>query len=158
VSRPVTQMARCFLRASLFGALTLVMTILHQMPLARQDNHATNHARCTKMRKSGQSRRHIEAKPGESCSSQTCVENNACQAKHWYSNAYRGSMLTGEAPLLGTGARDANRQERMIRADFIPALCCDWPIMSGRIMQGRPEGGGSFGNGLLHSRPRVGGL
>jgi hypothetical protein len=25
--------------------------------------------------------------------------------------------------------------------------------MPGRIMQGRPEGGGSFGNGLLHSRP-----
>jgi hypothetical protein len=25
--------------------------------------------------------------------------------------------------------------------------------MPGKIMQGRPEGGGSFGNGLLHSRP-----
>jgi hypothetical protein len=40
----------------------------------------------------------------------------------------------------------------MIRANFIPALCWDWPIMLGKIMQGRP-GGGSLGNGLLHSRP-----
>jgi hypothetical protein len=48
---------------------------------------------------------------------------------------------------------DANRQERMIRADFIPALSWDWPIVPGKIMQGRPEGGGSCRNGLLHSRP-----
>jgi hypothetical protein len=41
----------------------------------------------------------------------------------------------------------------MIRADFIPALRWDWPIMPGKVMQGRPEGSGSFGNGLLHSRP-----
>jgi hypothetical protein len=37
----------------------------------------------------------------------------------------------------------------MNRANF----SWDWPIMSGKIMQGRPEGGGSFGNSLLHSRP-----
>jgi hypothetical protein len=61
-------------------------------------------------------------------------------------------MLLGEAQPLGTGV-DAHRQERMIRADFIPALCWDCPIMPGKIMQGRPEGGGSFGNGLLHSTP-----
>jgi hypothetical protein len=41
----------------------------------------------------------------------------------------------------------------MIRADFIPALSWDWPIVPGKIMQGGPEGGGSFRNGLLHSRP-----
>jgi hypothetical protein len=40
----------------------------------------------------------------------------------------------------------------MIRADFIPALRWDWPIMPDKIMQARPEGGGSFENGLLHSR------
>jgi hypothetical protein len=40
-----------------------------------------------------------------------------------------------------------------MRANFIPALRWDWPIVPGKIMQGRPEGGGSFGNGLLHSRP-----
>jgi hypothetical protein len=27
----------------------------------------------------------------------------------------------------------------MIRADFIPALSWDWPIVPGKIMQGRPE-------------------
>jgi hypothetical protein len=48
---------------------------------------------------------------------------------------------------------DANRQERRIKADFIPALSWDWPIMPGEIMQGRPEGGVSIRNGLLHSRP-----
>jgi hypothetical protein len=65
------------------------------------------------------------------------------------------SMLMGETQPLCTGARnqDANKLERMIRANFIPALCWDWPTMPGKIMQGRPEGGGSFGNGLLHSRP-----
>jgi hypothetical protein len=39
--------------------------ILHQMRHGRQDNHATNHVRCTKTRKAGQSRRHIEAKQSE---------------------------------------------------------------------------------------------
>jgi hypothetical protein len=38
----------------------------------------------------------------------------------------------------------------MIRADFIPALSWDWPIVPGKIMQGRPKGGGSCRNGLLH--------
>jgi hypothetical protein len=71
---------------------------------------------------------------------------------------------TGKAPhqcLLGKHNRqawtqrnlDANRQEGMIRADIIPALSWDWPIIPGKIMQGRPGGGGSFRNGLLHSRP-----
>jgi hypothetical protein len=32
------------------------------------------------------------------------------------------------------GNLDANKQERMIRANFIPALCWDWPIMPGKIM------------------------
>jgi hypothetical protein len=52
---------------------------------------------------------------------------------------------------LGTGARDmdANSKERMIRADFIPALSWDWPIMPGKIMQGRSEG-----SGLLRMNPR----
>jgi hypothetical protein len=40
-----------------------------------------------------------------------------------------------------------------LRADFIPALSWDWPIMPGKVMQGKPEGGGSLGNGLLHSTP-----
>jgi hypothetical protein len=39
-----------------------MMMILHQMRHGRQDNHVTNHVRCTKTRKAGQSRRHIEAK------------------------------------------------------------------------------------------------
>jgi hypothetical protein len=38
------------------------------------------------------------------------------------------------------GNLDANRQERMIRADFIAALSWDWPIMPCKVMQGRPEG------------------
>jgi hypothetical protein len=38
-------------------------------------------------------------------------------------------------------------------ADFIPALSWDWPIMPGKFMQGRPEGGGSFRNVLLHGIP-----
>jgi hypothetical protein len=41
------------------------MMTLPQMRQSRQDNHATNQARCTKMRKAGQSRRHIEAKQSE---------------------------------------------------------------------------------------------
>jgi hypothetical protein len=51
------------------------------------------------------------------------------------------------------GNLDANRQEGMIRADFITAFSWDWPIIPGKIMQGRPGGGGSCRNGLLHSRP-----
>jgi hypothetical protein len=43
----------------------MMMMILHQMRHGRQDNHATNHIRCTKARKAGQSRRHIEAKQNE---------------------------------------------------------------------------------------------
>jgi hypothetical protein len=83
------------------------------------------------------------------------VEYNACQAKHWKSIP---SMLIGEAQSLGTGAREPGcEQTRMDDQgrlhDFIPALSWDWPIMPGKITQGRPEGGGSFGNGLLHSRP-----
>jgi hypothetical protein len=46
------------------------------------------------------------------------------------------------------GNLDANKQERMMRANFIPALCWDWPNHARQT-----EGGGSFGNGLLHSRP-----
>jgi hypothetical protein len=80
------------------------------------------------------------------------VEYNACLAKHGKSTP---SMLMGEAQPLGTGAREPGCEQtrRMIRADFIPALSWDWPIMPGKVMQGRPEGGGSFGNGILHSRP-----
>jgi hypothetical protein len=53
---------------------------------------------------------------------------------------------------LGRDARnlDANSKARTSRANFIRALSWDWPIMPGKIMQGRLEGGGSFGNGLLH--------
>jgi hypothetical protein len=40
----------------------MMMMISHQMRHGRQDNHATNHVRCTKTHKAGQSRRHIEAK------------------------------------------------------------------------------------------------
>jgi hypothetical protein len=60
----------------------------------------------------------------------------------------------GEAQPLAKaqGNLDATRQERMTKADFIPALRWDWLIMPGFIMQSRPEGGGSFGNGLLHGR------
>jgi hypothetical protein len=61
-------------------------------------------------------------------------------------------MAMEKALPLGTGARlIANRQERMIRAGFIPALGWHWPIMPGKIMQGRPEECARFGNGLLHS-------
>jgi hypothetical protein len=38
----------------------LIMMILHQRRHGRQDNHATNHVRCTKPRQAGQIRRHIE--------------------------------------------------------------------------------------------------
>jgi hypothetical protein len=51
--------------AALTGAIVMMMMILHQMRHGRQDNHATNHVRCTKMRKAGKSRRHIEAKQSE---------------------------------------------------------------------------------------------
>jgi hypothetical protein len=44
----------------------------------------------------------------------------------------------------------------MMRANFIPALCWDWPIVPGKIMQGRPEGGGSLQHMLLqHIKPNI---
>jgi hypothetical protein len=63
-------------------------------------------------------------------------------------------MAIKKVLLLGTGAREpgCEQTKKMTRAYIIPALSWDWPIMPGKVMQGRPEGGGSFGNGLLHSR------
>jgi hypothetical protein len=46
--------------------------VVHQMRHERQIYHATNHARCTKTRKAGQSRRPIEVKQGEPYTPQTC--------------------------------------------------------------------------------------
>jgi hypothetical protein len=48
--------------------------------------------------------------------------------------AWRWTMLMGEAQPLGpgTGNLEANAQERMIRADFIPAPSRNRPIMSGK--------------------------
>jgi hypothetical protein len=48
---------------------------------------------------------------------------------------------------------DTSRQERLIMAIIISALGWMRPIMPGMVMQGRSKRGGSFGNGLLHSRP-----
>jgi hypothetical protein len=48
---------------------------------------------------------------------------------------------------------DTSRQERLIMALVISALGWMRPIMPGIVMQGRSKRGGSFGNGLLHSRP-----
>jgi hypothetical protein len=78
----------------------MMMMIVHQMRYGRQDNHATNHARCTKMSMAGQRRRHIEAKQSETITSQTRRVKRL--AKHGKSTP---SMLMGEAQLLGTGAR-----------------------------------------------------
>jgi hypothetical protein len=80
----------------------LKMMMLHQIRHGRQDKHATNHARCTKPRKAGQSGRHIEAKQSETIYLKR-VEYNACQAKHWKSTP---SMLMGEAQPLGPGTRE----------------------------------------------------
>jgi hypothetical protein len=103
-------------------------------------------------KRAGQGKAEGTSRPSKakSDSSQTCgVQRLPRQAleKHPV-NAYGGSTTARH------GRKGCDRQERMIRADFIPALCWDWPIMPGIIMQGRPEGGGSFGNGLLHCRPR----
>jgi hypothetical protein len=55
------------------------------------------------------------------------------------------SMAMKEALQLGMGATDTkgcldtNRQAGMIRADFIPALRWEWPIIPGKIMQSRQE-------------------
>jgi hypothetical protein len=45
------------------GMMTMMTS--HQIRHGRQDNHATNHVRCTETRKAGQSRRHVEAKQSE---------------------------------------------------------------------------------------------
>jgi hypothetical protein len=55
------------------------------------------------------------------------------------------------------GNLDANRQERMIKTDFIPAIGWDWPNMPGNIMQGRPEGGGSVGTACCTANLCLGG-
>jgi hypothetical protein len=73
-----------------------MMMILHQMRHKRQDNHATNHVRCTKTRKAGQSRRHIESKQSETITSETCgVQRLPSKAveKHPV-NAYGGNATT----------------------------------------------------------------
>jgi hypothetical protein len=80
------------------------------------------------------------------------VEYNAYPAKQWKSIM---SMLIGETQLLCTGAREPGYEQtrKDDEGQLHPSPCWDWPIVPGKIMQGRPEGGGSFGNGLLHSRP-----
>jgi hypothetical protein len=130
----------------------MMMMILHHIRHGRQDNHATNHVqkRARQGKAEGISRPN-KAKPytSETCGVQR-LPSKAVEKHHV--NAY-GGMATAMH-----GNLDANKQERMMRANFIPALCWDWQIVPGKIMQGRPEGGGSFGNGLLHSRllPRTG--
>jgi hypothetical protein len=132
--------------------------IWHRVRHGRQDNHATNHVRSAKTSKAEQSmpNRQIEAKHSE-----TIYLSNMCQ---WITTPAKQS--TRKAPrqcLLGKDNRQArtqrnqvaNRQEGMIRTDFIPALSWAWPFIPSRIMQGRPEGGGSFRNGLLHARPQA---
>jgi hypothetical protein len=64
-------------------------------------------------------------------------------------------MAREEALPLGTGAREpgCGQTRKDDQADIIAALSWGWPIMPSLVMQGRPEGGRSFENGLLHSRP-----
>jgi hypothetical protein len=60
------------------------------------------------------------------------VEYNAYPAKQWKSIM---SMLMEKRNCYARaqGNLDANKQERMMRANFIPALCWDWPILPGKI-------------------------
>jgi hypothetical protein len=99
-----------------------IMMILHQMQHGRQDNHATNHVRCTKTRKAGQSRRQIEAKQSE-----TIYLCNVWSTKPTKQSSGKASRqcLWGKrnSYARAQGNLDANKQERMMRANFIPALC-----------------------------------
>jgi hypothetical protein len=52
------------------------------------------------------------------------------------------SSQTNTQPIIDT---------QPIRAVIIPVPSWDWPTLPGKIMQGRPAGSRSFGNGLLHS-------
>jgi hypothetical protein len=60
------------------------------------------------------------------------LPTNVLQANGQTANGNEGSATArhGRKEKL-----DANRQERMIRADFIRALGWDWSIMPGKIMQ-----------------------
>jgi hypothetical protein len=93
----------CFIKPDMEGRITTPPTTPGVQKRARQ-GEAEGISRPNK------------AKP---CNSQTCGAQRL-PSKAWEKhpvNAY-----AGEAQPLGTGAWDAKRQERMIRADFIPAL------------------------------------
>jgi hypothetical protein len=78
------------------------------------------------------------------------LPHNVKQPNKYPANGYGGSATARQG-----GAREpgCEQTKRMIRADIIPALSWDLPIMPGKVMQGRPGITGGFGNGLLHSRP-----
>jgi hypothetical protein len=82
----------------------------------------------------------------------TCVYHNAFRTIYC-SQSTTQSMAMVKALPLSTGAREhgCDQQRKDDRADFIPALSWNWPIMPGKVMQGRPEGSGS---GLLRMNPR----
>jgi hypothetical protein len=80
------------------------------------------------------------------------VEYNAYQAKQWKSIP---SMLMGETQPLCTGAREPKCEQtrKDDQGQLHPSPLLGLADHAWKFMQGRLEGGGSFGNGLLHSRP-----
>jgi hypothetical protein len=99
-----------------------MMMILHQMRHGRQDNHATNHVRCTKRARQGKAEGISRPNKVKPYTSETCrVQRLPSKAveKHPV-NAYWGS-ITARHGRKGTWMRT----EGMIMADFIPALSWD---------------------------------
>jgi hypothetical protein len=81
----------------------VMMMILYHMRHERQDNHATNHVRCTKP----QGRAKQKAYRGQTKQNHILlklVDYNAYPAKQWKSIM---SILMGETQLLCTGARES---------------------------------------------------
>jgi hypothetical protein len=87
---------------SMMMMMMMMMMILHHMRHGRQDNHATNHVRCTKT----QGRAKQKAYRGQTKQNHILlkrVDYNAYPAKQWKSIM---SILMGETQLLCTGARE----------------------------------------------------
>jgi hypothetical protein len=102
----------------------------------------------------GVHKRARQIKAQRQCETRHSVPNSSQMCRqHRLQHKYCSQTNTRQCAMEeAQGNQDANRQERMSRADFIPALSWDCPLMPGKIMHGRPEGGGSFGNGLLDSK------
>jgi hypothetical protein len=154
----------------LFGALDsnrrrsccqdkVLMVMLHQMRHCRQENHATNHARCGNRIKSMpiKGRKHGEAKQSEPYISQIPLQQRLL--RHVLQRCTTTKTCTPSMPREGAHTQSKGEREpgceQAGKDNQVRCHLCPSPEPADHARQnrvGRPEAGGSLQNNLLHCR------